>query len=73
MAITRARVRAVLCHPAGAGLGPAPPVENVRLALDGEWEDKQEELFGPAMPEPSVPVHALAPLGGEGSRVSLQV
>ena len=52
VAITRARARAVLAYPAvndrGAVLPPSQPVEDARGALGQEWEDKQEELFGPA-------------------------
>ncbi len=51
VAVTRACQRVVLCYPAtgdrGAGV-PSPLVERARLALGAEWEDKQEELFGPA-------------------------
>jgi DNA helicase-2/ATP-dependent DNA helicase PcrA len=45
MAITRARERVVLCH---RETTCAPAVEAVRAALDGVWEDRQEQLFGPA-------------------------
>src|SRR5581483_3034845 len=52
LAITRASERAVLAYPSagerGAGLRPAQDVERMRLALKGEFEDKAEELFGPA-------------------------
>ncbi|MGI8411369.1 MAG: ATP-dependent helicase [Solirubrobacteraceae bacterium] len=64
VAITRARERVVLCYasagdhggssrePRGgegaAGLAPSRPAEAAREALAGEWEDKPEELFGPA-------------------------
>jgi DNA helicase-2/ATP-dependent DNA helicase PcrA len=44
-AITRARARAVLCF---ASDTPTAPVEDARAALGGEWEDQEEELFGPA-------------------------
>ena len=51
-AITRARSRAILCFPSvndrGAALPPSPLVEGARQAVGGEWEDRQEELFGPA-------------------------
>jgi DNA helicase-2/ATP-dependent DNA helicase PcrA len=53
VAVTRARRRVVLCWPA-AGMEsttPVPPaaaVEEVRDALGATWEDKPEELFGPA-------------------------
>jgi DNA helicase-2/ATP-dependent DNA helicase PcrA len=50
--VTRASERVVLCYPAandrGTALAPSPLVEHVRAALGSEWEDKQEELFGPA-------------------------
>ncbi len=45
VAVSRARSRAVLAF---AGELPSPVVEDVRGALGEEWEDKQEELFGPA-------------------------
>ncbi len=57
VAVTRARARAVLCYPLPAGepgaadRAPVPaagPVEEVRQALGCDWEDKPEELFGPA-------------------------
>ncbi len=52
VAITRAGRRAVLAYPEvgerGAAHGPAPLVEEARAALGAGWEDKQEELFGPA-------------------------
>src|SRR5205823_12751719 len=32
----------------GAVLLPAPALEEARLSLGGAWEEKQEELFGPA-------------------------
>jgi DNA helicase-2/ATP-dependent DNA helicase PcrA len=44
----------VLCYPAESGAAdrppaaPAEPIEEVRHALEEEWEDKPEELFGPA-------------------------
>ena len=50
--LTRARRRAVLCFPAatdrGARRTPAPLAEEVREGLDASWEDRDEELFGPA-------------------------
>ena len=50
--ISRARRRVVLCYPGlndrGAALLPARPLERARTGLQAEWEDKQEELFGPA-------------------------
>jgi len=51
--------------------GLSDPSLRVALTLGRALDLTVEELFGPAMPEPSVPVRALAPLGGEGSRVSL--
>jgi molybdate-binding protein len=51
--------------------GLSDPSLRAALALSRALGLTVEELFGPAMPEPSVPVRALAPLGGEGSRVSL--
>jgi DNA helicase-2/ATP-dependent DNA helicase PcrA len=44
LGITRASVRAVLC----AAGPPCSLVEEARLELGGAWEDKEEELFGPA-------------------------
>jgi DNA helicase-2/ATP-dependent DNA helicase PcrA len=42
----------VLSYPSasdrGAALAPSPIVEEARVALAAAWEDKQEELFGPA-------------------------
>jgi putative molybdopterin biosynthesis protein len=51
--------------------GQSDPSLRVALTLGRALGLTVEELFGPAMPEPPVPVRALAPLGGEGSRVSL--
>jgi DNA helicase-2/ATP-dependent DNA helicase PcrA len=52
VALTRARRRLVLAYPRandrGITLAPSPLAEAVREALQGGWEDKQEELFGPA-------------------------
>ena len=52
VALTRARTRAVLCYPAasdrGASLLPSGLVEAARSELAASWEDRQEELFGPA-------------------------
>jgi DNA helicase-2/ATP-dependent DNA helicase PcrA len=45
VAVTRARERAVLCH---AGATPCALVEEARATLDIPWEERQEELFGPA-------------------------
>jgi len=51
--------------------GLSDPSLRVALTLGRALGLTVEELFGPAMPEPPVPVRALAPLGTEGSRVSL--
>jgi len=51
--------------------GLSDPSLRVALTLSRALGLTVEELFGPAMPDPSVPVRALAPLGGDGSRVSL--
>jgi putative molybdopterin biosynthesis protein len=51
--------------------GLSDPSLRAALSLGRALGLTVEELFGPAMPEPSVSVRALAPLGGEGSRVSL--
>jgi DNA helicase-2/ATP-dependent DNA helicase PcrA len=52
VAISRARTRVVLTYPSindrGAVLLPAAPLERVRAGLQAKWEEKQEELFGPA-------------------------
>jgi DNA helicase-2/ATP-dependent DNA helicase PcrA len=52
VAVTRARERVVLAYPSvndrGAVLPPYGPVEDARLELGQEWEDREEELFGPA-------------------------
>ncbi len=45
VALSRARERVVLAF---SGSSPCPVVEEVRLALKGQWEEKEEELFGPA-------------------------
>jgi DNA helicase-2/ATP-dependent DNA helicase PcrA len=51
-AITRARRRVVLAYPGvgdrGSALLPAPLVDAMRRAVDGSWEDREEEMFGPA-------------------------
>ncbi len=51
VALTRARVEVVLAYPersaTGARQPPSPFVEEARAALGAEWEDLQEELFGP--------------------------
>jgi putative molybdopterin biosynthesis protein len=51
--------------------GLSDPSLRAALALCRALGLTVEELFGPTTPEPSVPVRALAPLGGAGSRVSL--
>ncbi|WP_300605506.1 substrate-binding domain-containing protein [Trebonia sp.] len=51
--------------------GLSDPSLRVALALGRALGVTVEELFGPATPDPSVPVRALAPLGGKGTRVSL--
>jgi DNA helicase II / ATP-dependent DNA helicase PcrA len=52
VALTRARRRVVLAYPRandrGITLAPSPLAEEVLEALHGGWEDKHEELFGPA-------------------------
>jgi DNA helicase-2/ATP-dependent DNA helicase PcrA len=52
VAITRARVGVVLCYAATsrrlARQAPSPLVEDARAAVGGVWEDREEELFGPA-------------------------
>jgi DNA helicase II / ATP-dependent DNA helicase PcrA len=52
VAMTRARRRLVLAYPAqtdrGAAQQPSPFAEEARAAAGGEWEDRREELFGPA-------------------------
>jgi DNA helicase-2/ATP-dependent DNA helicase PcrA len=52
VALTRGCARAVLSYPAasdrGGGTVPSPLVEDARRSLESDWEDKQEELFGPA-------------------------
>jgi DNA helicase-2/ATP-dependent DNA helicase PcrA len=50
--IGRARERVVLAYPEasdrGGALAPARPIEELRRAAAAEWEDREEELFGPA-------------------------
>jgi DNA helicase-2/ATP-dependent DNA helicase PcrA len=50
--MTRARRRLVLAYPErterGATQPPSPFAEEARAALGAEWEDREEELFGPA-------------------------
>jgi DNA helicase-2/ATP-dependent DNA helicase PcrA len=52
VAVTRARRRVVLTYPAvterGSGVLPAPAVEAMRAAVGGAWEERDEEMFGPA-------------------------
>ena len=52
VAMTRARTRLVLAYPErtdrGAMQHPSPFAEEARLACGGEWEAREEELFGPA-------------------------
>jgi DNA helicase-2/ATP-dependent DNA helicase PcrA len=52
VALSRARERVVVSYPRasdrGAAVAPAALVEEVRQALGASWEDREEELFGPA-------------------------
>ena len=52
VAMTRARRRLVLAFPErserGALQQPSPFAEEARAAVGGEWEEREEELFGPA-------------------------
>ncbi len=53
VALTRARARAVLCYaaeptPERSQRPPAVAVEKMRRALSAQWQDRAEELFGPA-------------------------
>ena len=52
VAMTRARRRLVLAFPErserGALQQPSPFAEEAREAVGGEWEERREELFGPA-------------------------
>src|SRR3954447_12170121 len=52
VAMTRARGRLVLAYPErtdrGAAQQPSPFAEEARAAVGGEWEPREEELFGPA-------------------------
>jgi superfamily I DNA/RNA helicase/RecB family exonuclease len=52
VAMTRAAKRLVLSYAArsedGAERAPSPFVEKSRAALGAEWDDREEELFGPA-------------------------
>ena len=45
VALTRASARVVVCSVGGS---PGPLVEQARVDLGARWEDKEEELFGPA-------------------------
>ena len=51
-AVTRAGARCVLAYPSegerGAVLRPLPAIDGARAALQAGWEEKPEELFGPA-------------------------
>ena len=52
VALSRARKRLVLAYPEktdrGAVQHPSPFAEEARIAVGGEWEPREEELFGPA-------------------------
>ncbi|HET6869459.1 MAG TPA: ATP-dependent DNA helicase [Solirubrobacteraceae bacterium] len=52
VAVTRARRRVVLTYPAvaerGSAVLPAAAVEAMRTAVGGAWEEREEEMFGPA-------------------------
>jgi len=52
VAMSRARKRLVLAYPErtdrGAAQQPSPFAEEARAAVGGEWEPREEELFGPA-------------------------
>jgi DNA helicase-2/ATP-dependent DNA helicase PcrA len=52
LAVTRSRSRLVLTYPGagdrGTALAPTRAVEDSRVVIGAEWEDKEEELFGPA-------------------------
>lgn len=52
VAMTRSRQRLVLVHPQasdrGAAQPPSPFAEEARAAVGGVWEERAEELFGPA-------------------------
>jgi DNA helicase-2/ATP-dependent DNA helicase PcrA len=52
VAMTRTRNRLVLVHPQasdrGAAQPPSPFAEEARAAVGGIWEERAEELFGPA-------------------------
>ena len=57
VAMTRARRRLVLAYPEltdrGTAQQPSPFAEEARAALGGRWEERAEELFGPAETLPS--------------------
>jgi DNA helicase-2/ATP-dependent DNA helicase PcrA len=48
VAISRARERVVFCRPSSAPAAACAAVEDLRSALGCEWEQRPEELFGPA-------------------------
>ena len=52
VAMTRARTRLVLAYPEHSERGglqpPSPFAEEARAEVGGEWEPREEELFGPA-------------------------
>ena len=48
VALTRARQRVVLCRPSSAPAASCATIEQLRCALGAEWEERPEELFGPA-------------------------
>jgi DNA helicase-2/ATP-dependent DNA helicase PcrA len=52
VALSRARARVVMSYPCandrGARLVPSRPLEEMRDMLDAAWDDREEELFGPA-------------------------
>jgi DNA helicase-2/ATP-dependent DNA helicase PcrA len=52
LAISRARSRVVLAYPGatdrGSALSPLRAADEARVALQANWEEKEEELFGPA-------------------------
>ena len=52
VALSRARERLVLAYPRaddrGGALSPAPALEAIRSACGASWQDREEELFGPA-------------------------
>lgn len=57
VAMTRPRSRLVLAHPEltdrGTAQEPSPFAEEARAAVGGEWQERAEELFGPAETLPS--------------------